>query len=215
MSFSAIWTRRLKYMLTPQFDLYKRIGEQYGDDLILDYGCGIGFGTLQLRRDDLLSGYEPCDFIPHKVFGVDCDEDAIEFAREVGGQFATFSCADALGIDTSLWTEFKKNAIGADGSFDLVTLIEVVEHMSKESQEILVGALADTMHPGSTLILSTPNKHSQWRKHSGHIGVHDPASLRALLSPHFADVALEDYLGEPVADDTTVSPLVAVARNPK
>lgn len=212
---SIIW-RRLRYMLTPQFDLYKRIGDRFaGDNIqagaaILDYGCGTGFGTLQLCRSDELSGYEACDYIPHRIYGVDKDQDAVEFAADVLGHVATFVQADAFHCGGP-WADLKKQV----GSLSLVTVIEVIEHMTKKYQEDLVDELSDVTDPRGTLILSTPNKRSQFRKHGGHLGMHDPASLRALLSPHFADVALEDYLGEPVPDDTTVSPLVAICRGPR
>lgn len=215
MSFSAIWHRRLKYMLTPQFDLYKRIGERFctpkGLGLmgptVLDYGCGTGFGTIQLRYGE----------VPD-VWGVDCDGDAIEFAQSVIGNFAQFRCADVLmgGTKGALGTEWTNVAIATNAEgFHVVTLIEVIEHMEKNRQEELIETLSAYVNDEGVLILSTPNKRSQFRKHAGHVGMHDPGSLFVLLFKHFADVSFEDYLGEALPDDTSVSPLVAVCRRPR
>jgi 2-polyprenyl-3-methyl-5-hydroxy-6-metoxy-1,4-benzoquinol methylase len=208
MSFSSIWHRRLRYMLTPQFDLYARIAHQFCSNQgkffstnVLDYGCGLGFGAVRLSTDGT------------SVLGLDCDPEAVAFAHEVLGGVVDFGLANAIGGSAQLdtWRSIK----GQGRRFGLVTLIEVVEHLDPRSQGALLEELASVVFPTGLLILSTPNKRSQWRKHAGHVGMHDPASLRALLSPHFEDVRFEDYLGEPLTDDTTVSPLVAVCRRPK
>lgn len=206
MSFSAIWTRRLKYMLTPQWDLYARISDRipeatWGVVNVLDYGCGIGFGALRLAKGGRC------------VTGVDKDLEAIEFAREIAGGVVFFCGCDAT---TEIVDDFvERTGSVPNRTFHVITVIEVVEHMERDAQALLAEKMSAVLTEDGTFFLSTPNKRSQFRKHEGHIGVHDPASLRALLEPRFSSVALEDYLGEPVPDDTTVSPLVAVCRGPK
>jgi 2-polyprenyl-3-methyl-5-hydroxy-6-metoxy-1,4-benzoquinol methylase len=216
LSFSAIWTRRLKYMLSPQLDLYARLAENlflvYEEDnpgaasfSVLDYGCGCGFGALQFKST----------LEDETVIGLDSDLDAVEFARETIGCVLEIRHADALASDGDelrrRWVKLKED----DGPFGAVLLIEVVEHLSQVSQRSLVEELKSAIEDQGVLVLSTPNKRSQYRKHGGHVGMHDPASLRDLLAPHFEDVAFEDYLGEALPDDTSVSPLVAVCRRPR
>jgi 2-polyprenyl-3-methyl-5-hydroxy-6-metoxy-1,4-benzoquinol methylase len=213
MSFSAIWTRRLKYMLSPQFDLYKRLADSiFGDRSpndpplkTLDYGCGTGFGAIQFQS-----------ILEDKVVGVDSDLDVTEFASEVFGSLVSIAQADALADNGDPLRAAWEKLVKSEESFDVVLLIEVIEHLENYSQSSLIEELRVAVeNENGMLVLSTPNKRSQFRKHEGHIGVHDPASMRALVAPYFADVAIEDYLGEPVADDTTVSPLVAVCRGPR
>jgi 2-polyprenyl-3-methyl-5-hydroxy-6-metoxy-1,4-benzoquinol methylase len=208
MSFSAIWHRRLKYMLTPQFDLYAQIAQRFCGTqggffsrTVLDYGCGLGFGSVRLSTGGSV------------VLGIDRDREAIAFAHEVLGGVVVFAMGDAIGggMDLDVWRSIKAQ----ERQFGLVTVIEVIEHLDPRSQGALVAELSSVVIDHGILVLSTPNKRSHFRKHDGHIGMHDPASLRDLLAPHFEDVAFEDYLGEALPDDTSVSPLVAVCRRPR
>ena len=64
----SILFRRLRYMLSPQLDLYRSIGQEYLGD-VLEVGFGTGFGTLQLAHN------------ANKVLAIEIDQAAVEFAK--------------------------------------------------------------------------------------------------------------------------------------
>ena len=87
--------------MTPQLDLYQNIREYIGSGKrVLDFGCGNGFGTIQLLPN------------AETVHGVDVDEGAIEFARSTLGHLASFGSV----------SDCPRN-------FDVVTCVEVIEHV--------------------------------------------------------------------------------------
>ncbi|MEO5772995.1 MAG: bifunctional 2-polyprenyl-6-hydroxyphenol methylase/3-demethylubiquinol 3-O-methyltransferase UbiG [Sphingomicrobium sp.] len=103
----------------------------------LDVGCGAGLLTEPLAR------------MGAKVTGVDAAPELIEVARE-------HAAAQGLEID------YRDAAVeDVEGQFDLVTSLEVVEHVADPAA--FVNALARRLAPGGLLILSTPNRTS-WSK---------------------------------------------------
>jgi SAM-dependent methyltransferase len=98
---------------------------------VLDIACGTGYGVGLLRTRAAF------------VAGVDIDPQAVGEARvECGGNAAVL-----LGNGTGL--PF------ADGSFDVVTSFETLEHLHERTA--FVGELHRVLRPGGRLILSTPN----------------------------------------------------------
>ena len=103
----------------------------------LDVGCGAGLLTEPLAR------------LGAKVTGVDAAPELIEAAREH---------AAAQGLQIDYHTAAVEHVLG---QFDLVTSLEVVEHVADPAA--FVKALARRLGPGGLLILSTPNQTS-WSK---------------------------------------------------
>jgi 2-polyprenyl-6-hydroxyphenyl methylase/3-demethylubiquinone-9 3-methyltransferase len=97
----------------------------------LDVGCGAG----------LLS--EPLARLGARVTGIDASPEVIAVARE---HAATME----LKIDYRV-----ADVAGLEGAFDLVTAMEVIEHVADPAE--FVAALAKRLAPGGLLILSTPN----------------------------------------------------------
>jgi 2-polyprenyl-6-hydroxyphenyl methylase/3-demethylubiquinone-9 3-methyltransferase len=100
---------------------------------VLDVGCGAGLLTEPLAR---LGG---------QVTGIDASADNIRVASDhaaAGGLAITYHCGDVA-------------ALGLAG-FDLVTSMEVIEHVADKAA--FVGALAAALAPGGLMVLSTPNR---------------------------------------------------------
>ncbi len=103
----------------------------------LDVGCGAG----------LLA--EPLERLGAKVTGIDAAPELIAAAK-------AHSAAMALEIN------YRATAVEAlDGQFDLVTALEVIEHVADPAA--FVQSLAARLAPGGLMILSTPNA-TAWSK---------------------------------------------------
>lgn len=101
---------------------------------ILDYGCGTGYGTNFLYRRAT----------PPTLKGVDVSEAAIAFCR------ASYEdIADSFLLIKPGRLPF------ADGSFELITLFQVIEHVLDDVGLIL--ELHRVLAPGGLLLITTPN----------------------------------------------------------
>src|SRR6476661_7000571 len=97
----------------------------------LDVGCGAGLLAEPLAR------------LGAKVTGIDAAPELIAVARD-------HAAAQGLAID------YQAGDVQAlDGQFDLVTSMEVIEHVADPGA--FLKALAARLAPGGLLILSTPN----------------------------------------------------------
>jgi 2-polyprenyl-6-hydroxyphenyl methylase/3-demethylubiquinone-9 3-methyltransferase len=125
---------RLKY-LRDQIDRHWQSDERSRVPLdgktALDVGCGGGLLTEALAR------------LGAKATGIDASPEVIAVARE-------HAAAMLLDID------YRVSAVERlDGQFDLVTAMEVIEHVA--DPEAFVKALAARLAPGGLLVMSTPN----------------------------------------------------------
>ena len=100
---------------------------------ILDVGCGTGANLL------MLSKYGDAE-------GVDVSEDALAFCRERGLESVKLGAAEELPYD--------------DGTFDLVTALDVVEHMDND----LAGLreMRRVLRPGGRVLLFVPTFMFLW-----------------------------------------------------
>jgi 2-polyprenyl-6-hydroxyphenyl methylase/3-demethylubiquinone-9 3-methyltransferase len=96
----------------------------------LDVGCGAGLLAEPLAR------------LGAKVTGIDASPEVIAVARD-------HAAASGLAID------YRAGDVqDLDGQFDLVTSLEVIEHVADPA--LFLKALASRLAPGGLLILSTP-----------------------------------------------------------
>ena len=102
-----------------------------------DVGCGAGLLAEPLAR------------LGAAVTGIDAAPENIAAARE-------HALGQGLEIDYRVG-----GAEALDGRFDLVTSLEVVEHVADPAA--FIGALAGAVAEGGLLILSTPNR-TQWSR---------------------------------------------------
>lgn len=154
-------------------------------------------------RDHLDIGCGPGTFIgmlPYtlRCVGMDLASPQIEYARrEYGTDSHTFQCAG----DSTL--PFDNDA------FDVVTLIELIEHLEPPFIESLLREAKRVMRPGGRIILTTPNYASLWPllerivnarapityEHQ-HISFFTPGRLRTLLDQMgFGAIRVSTFMG--------------------
>lgn len=98
----------------------------------LDVGCGAGLVAEPLAR------------MGAAVTAIDAAPESIAVARDHAGEMGLAIDYRACGVETLTET------------FDLVTALEVAEHVTDPA--FFIRALADRLTPGGLLILSTPNR---------------------------------------------------------
>lgn len=170
----------------------------------LDVGCGAGLLAEPLAR------------LGAKVTAIDAAEPLIAAAR---------AHADGQGLDI----DYRVGEVAAlPGTFDLVTSMEVIEHVA--DPDAFIGALAARLAPGGLMILSTPNKTAMSKllmvgvaEAVGTIprGTHDfekfiaPERMKSLLAEYglechdFEGIAWSPARGLHLSDDMRLNYLVA------
>ena len=104
----------------------------------LDVGCGAGLLAEPLAR------------LGAHVTGIDAAEETVAAARAHAagsGLAIDYHCGDIAGLGLA--------------GFDLVTVMEVIEHVAEKAA--FVAALAAALAPGALLIVSTPNRTARSR----------------------------------------------------
>lgn len=122
----------VREQLDRHFDADERSLRPLADKTALDVGCGAGLLTEPLAR------------LGAHVTGIDAAPELIEAARTHAGQ-AGLAIRYVAGEVATL-----------DQRFDLVTALEVVEHVADPAA--FVRQLAEKLAPGGLLIMSTPNR---------------------------------------------------------
>ncbi len=173
----------------------------------LDVGCGAGLLAEPLAR------------MGATMTAVDAAPELIEVARDhAAGQGLPIDYR-AVGVET------------VEGKFDLVTAMEVIEHVA--DPQLFIDCLAERLADGGLLILSTPNK-TAWSRlltitlaeGLGQIpkGTHDfekfidPDTMRGLLAQagleciDFEGIAISPTRGLHLSENTSLNYLVAAKR---
>jgi SAM-dependent methyltransferase len=150
----------------------------------LDIGCSAGTFIGTLGADQ------------HST-GIDLAEAQIEFARRRhGGPNRRFEVVPAGPLPF------------ADGEFDAVTVVELVEHLTPADNLVVLREAVRVLGPGGRLVVSTPNYGSLWPLlervvnrlgevdySDQHITHYDRTSLAALMrDAGLRDVRVEGYL---------------------
>lgn len=152
------WSWGLHYMGALEYIL-EIIGEEPFDSLI-DVGCGDGRLLREISRR----------FSQQELLGVDYSQRAIDFAAVMNPEL-NYRCADICSDKLPLQ------------SFDIVTLVEVLEHIPVKSVSNFVNAFARLNKPGGRLLLTVPHKNKGLQvKHFQHF---DSITLRRILEPHY------------------------------
>ncbi|XP_065209182.1 ubiquinone biosynthesis O-methyltransferase-like [Planococcus citri] len=108
---------------------------------ILEVGCGGGIICEELAR------------LGADVIGLDIDSKAINEARK--HQLLDNSIKDNLKyINDTIYEHERENS----EKYDAVVLSEVIEHIRNEEKEKILSSSINTLQPGGSLFITTPNK---------------------------------------------------------
>ncbi len=115
------------------FSRYAFAAKHAGGRRALDVGCGVGYGAAELS------------FTAATVLGIDCSEEAINYARQhYRAENLRFLVASASQVPCRA-TEF-----------DLITAFELIEHL--EDWRAFLCEMRRLLRPGGLFIVSTPNR---------------------------------------------------------
>jgi SAM-dependent methyltransferase len=150
---------------------------------ILDAGSGTGFGSAMLAE----AGAE-------HVVGIDNDTSAVEQASADRPHNVEFAVCDVAGLPFD------------DASFDIVTCMEVIEHVDNPAR--VIDELHRVLKPDGLLLLSTPNREVVVPGNPFHLHEFTPDELVETISRRFRNVAARrqhTWVATGVMDDATLS----------
>ena len=160
------WSWGFRYLGGMQVAMELCDAQAYGS--LLDLGCGDGrfLREVSIRKPDA------------ELLGVDYSKRAIAMAKSLNPNLS-YQAADVL-ID---------NLEGR--RFDVVTLIEVIEHIPPEYLEAFISKAVSFIRPGGRLVLTVPHKNA--RVNDKHFQHFDAAMLRGILDPHLDNLEFRSF----------------------
>lgn len=184
---------RLRNLLVEDLSKFVFASRYAEGKLVLDAGCGAGQGSAHLASSGA-----------RFVVGIDVSSGAVAYARHryiVQHKASNLRFAQMDGMSLGF----------QDETFEMVTSIEVIEHLSQP--ERYVQEMRRTLTAEGLLVLSTENKRissplpgSMWPHHIREFHLHE---LRDLLASHFSWVEMWG-LSIPVYEQHPVRRLVRV-----
>ncbi|MEM4346980.1 MAG: class I SAM-dependent methyltransferase [Candidatus Altiarchaeota archaeon] len=155
----------LQYLLKVQIVI--RIIGNLKSKKILDIGCGDGRFTSFLAKEGA------------EVYGVDYSERALRFAKVL--------------VPNAKFVRMDSYRLGFKASyFDVVTLIDTIEHLKKDKEEQTLREIKKVLKPNGLVILSTvSNKIRVNKKHYRH---YSEQQLREILGKYFSDIKIIGYV---------------------
>lgn len=146
--------------------------------MVLDIGCGEGFGTFHLSTS------------ARKVIGIDIDAAVIHRAAS---KYVKENLEFLHGSATSI-------PVRGDGVFDVITAFAAIEHLTVVEQEQFLKEVKRLLKPGGLFLVSTPNKLLQDEK-AGESGQNwfYIDSFSQLLRRHFTNLVLFGENAYPVS----------------
>jgi 2-polyprenyl-3-methyl-5-hydroxy-6-metoxy-1,4-benzoquinol methylase len=169
-------------------DVLHRVERHQPRGRLLDVGCGLGFFV----EVAMMGGWD--------AWGIDLNKHAVEWANEHVSEHVHYGTVDHL-------TE-------PDGSFDCVTMFDVIEHLDDPAGEIR--EISRVLRPGGLLVVVTPDAgslmakvlRSRWlemKRAPEHLHFFDKGGLRRLLD----DVGLDAFESHSIGKITTLRTVLA------
>lgn len=187
---SGVLWRRLKYLLSPQLDLYKRLNKYTTDERVIEIGFGTGYQIMQyVEKAAHVDAYE-------------LDKHAVDHASEM------------IKHDKILFHvgDIASPTFYAPSIYGVALLIEVLEHVPQQ-QEALQNVVK-CLRPDGIAIISGPNANAELRKNDIHEREWTAQEFYSELGHHFTSVKLFDYtLTEEQDESSRLTPLIAVCQN--
>jgi SAM-dependent methyltransferase len=151
---------------------YLAVRERCRDHVVLEAGCGEGYGC------DVLAA------TARAVVGVDYDGPALARARHRHGGSAAFTRANLVALPL------------ADGCVDVAVSLQVLEHIWTPHE--LLGEIVRTLRPGGLLVLTTPNRltfsptlgRGERPTNPFHVKEYDASELAELVGEHLDVVSV-------------------------
>lgn len=183
----VLW-RRLKYVLSPQFDIYRSFRGRFKGRSVLSVGFGTGAGILQYAVG------------AREVDALEIDPGAVYFAN------STFPLENVNWILDDI-TTYKTHK-----HYDVVIAVETMEHIP--DWEDALENIASLLNEGGEFYMTARNKNADLRRWKElHERELTALQLYDTLAGYFWPVSLYDYsLEEPQSLDTHLTPLIAIAR---
>jgi len=129
----------LYYVFFEHFYRYCFARRYCRDKIVLDAGCGTGYGTYELSQS------------AKKVIGIDISDEAIDFCRN------NYSRQNIEFLEMDI-----KNMNFEKDTFDCVVSFEALEHI--EGQERFLAEVKRVLRPGGIFIISTPDRDNYCRR---------------------------------------------------
>ncbi len=156
---------------------YRWVADYVRDKRVLDFGCGSGYGAAEMASHAA------------SVDAIDVSQEAVDHAQanfaKPNLRFASFDPAKLLPF--------------ADGSFDVVTSFQVIEHV--DDFDLYVAEAKRVLAPGGQFIVITPDRAYRlfpWQKpwNRWHVDEFSARGLETLLARHFGAVDMMAMSGD-------------------
>lgn len=158
-------------LLNEHLTRYNLASEYVKGKIVVEMGCGMGYGTYAMSQNGA-----------KKVYGIDIDKSAIEFAIK------NYNHSSITYLNESA----TKSSITANYA-DVVIAFEVIEHLQNPRE--LINEVLRILKPGGTFILSTPNRSTSLKDNPFHIKEFKFTELNSFLN----DFKVKRYYGQGIA----------------
>lgn len=183
----VLW-RRMRYMLSPQWDIYQSLRERFDNRTVLEVGFGTGAGVLQYASK------------VERVDAIEIDPGAVGFAEKA------FPIANVNWIHSDICKYDTRTRYG------IVVCIETLEHIPDDHKAM--ENICNLMRRNGECFVSARNANADLRRWKNlHERELTAEEFHSFLSEYFEEVGLYDYsLTHRQTMNTTLTPLLAVCK---